>query len=580
VSDEAGDEALDELAEEFAGLIRAGKNPSIEDFAAKHPDLASDIRDIFPAIEAMELAKRGEEKSDAAAAKMPERVAEFRVVRELGRGGMGVVYEAVQDPLERRVALKILPPRISGDPVGAERFLQEARATAGIKHPNLVTVYQAGKDGDLLYLAMELLEGESLEQRMRRTPRPELRELLRVFREIAAGLSVIHSHGLIHRDIKPSNIFLEGENGRVRILDFGLARSSSSKIQLTRKGDILGTPAYMSPEQARGEQVDARSDLFSLGCVMYAVCTGKRPFRGESLLDQLTSLAVDKPLPPQQLNMEIPEPLSQLILKMLMKIPDNRPGSAAELLCELNSIEKIVAEPVSEAAALPIKSSGDIAQRSTTSARRRILLPAIAGTVCAATALFVFITRQPEAAVEPAPIKKAAPVFPISDADVTALVSAHSKPANGTYVIELPLTLGEGIWIPKESGIKDRPLHHVPRHVFEIFSVGGRSSPHAIGMHPIEHSPADIIVRLDKKFKSFCAIISLNDPVYEAHSAMTFEVIGDGVSLWQSKPVTSRSETQLCEVSVAGVTTLTLKVSCAGDDRGTHAVWFEPYVTR
>jgi eukaryotic-like serine/threonine-protein kinase len=192
-------------------------------------------------------------------------LAHYRVVRLLGQGGMGLVFLAEDSPLSRPVALKVVRPEIADTPGIAERFTREARATAAIKHDHIVTSYQVGQENGIPFLAMEYLKGMSLAQWLDRGHSPSVDLVLRIGREIASGLSAAHGHGLIHRDIKPANIWLEAPSGRVKILDFGMARSQHEDIEITRSGTVMGTPAYMAPEQARGEMVGVGSDLFSFG---------------------------------------------------------------------------------------------------------------------------------------------------------------------------------------------------------------------------------------------------------------------------------------------------------------------------
>ncbi len=195
------------------------------------------------------------------------RLGPYRVLKVLGTGGMGVVFLAEDVLLQRRVALKSMKPSVvSGQ--ARERFFREARAAAAIEHEHIVSIYQVGEDRGVPYLAMQLLQGEALDERLKRDPVLPTAEVLRIGREIAEGLAAAHERGLIHRDIKPANIWLEGGRGKVKILDFGLARVVGDTSNLTHSGTIVGTPAYMAPEQARGGHVDARCDLFSLGAVL------------------------------------------------------------------------------------------------------------------------------------------------------------------------------------------------------------------------------------------------------------------------------------------------------------------------
>lgn len=261
------------------------------------------------------------------------RLGGFRVLSLLGQGGMGAVFLAEDLQLRRPTALKVLKPELAGQRDGIDRFLREARAAAAVRHDHVVTIYQVGEFKGVPFLAQELLEGETLDSRLKREGRLPVANALRIGREIADGLAAAHRQGLLHRDIKPSNIWLEGKNARVKILDFGLARHEQGDDQLTQSGAIVGTPAYMSPEQAQGLPLDVRSDLFSFGSVMYRIITGRQPFSGHDTLSCLRSLAVDDPPAPQSLNSEVPAELSDLIVELLQKDRTRRPA-AAELVSQ------------------------------------------------------------------------------------------------------------------------------------------------------------------------------------------------------------------------------------------------------
>ena len=226
-------------------------------------------------------------------------LAHYRVRSLVGEGGIGLVFRAEDTQLSRPVALKVIRPEMAGAPGVRARFVREAQATAAIKHDHIVTIYQVGRDNDILFLAMEYLQGMSLQSWLERGRKPSMDLVLRIGREIAAGLAAAHRRGLIHRDIKPANIWLEAPSGRVKILDFGMARSERDDVQITHSGTVVGTPAYMAPEQARGEAVGAGSDLFSLGCVLYRLCTGRLPFEGETIMAVLSALSIGhSPLAP------------------------------------------------------------------------------------------------------------------------------------------------------------------------------------------------------------------------------------------------------------------------------------------
>jgi len=250
----------------------------------------------------------------------------------IGQGGMGVVLRAYDPKLHRLVAIKILAPELA-NASAKQRFLREARAAAAVTHPNVVTIHAVEEDR-VPYLVMELVSGMTLRQKIDAAGMLELKEVLRIGAQIAHGLAAAHKHGLIHRDIKPANILLENGVERVKITDFGLARAVDD-LSVTRTGEVAGTPQYMSPEQALGERVDHRTDLFSLGSVLYTMCTGRPPFRGDNAIAVIRRVVDDTPRPIAELNPDIPEWLSEIIDRLLQKNPDNRFQTALEVAQEL-----------------------------------------------------------------------------------------------------------------------------------------------------------------------------------------------------------------------------------------------------
>lgn len=290
------------------------------------------------------------------------RLGSYRILNVLGHGGMGVVFRADDLGLHRQVAIKAMLPRVADVEGNRSRFLREARAAAAVRNDHVVSIYQVAEERGVPFVAMELLEGESLDERMRREPKLSIAEILRIGRETALGLTAAHEKGLVHRDIKPANIWLESKDEgrrmkdeaqsasvssfiphpssfRVKILDFGLARGGSEESHITELGAIVGTPAYMAPEQARGDEPDPRSDLFSLGCVLFRLCTAASPFKGKDPLAVLSALATQTPTPPCECNPQVPRELSDYILTLLDKDPTGRPASAAEVVAALASME-------------------------------------------------------------------------------------------------------------------------------------------------------------------------------------------------------------------------------------------------
>ncbi|MAG94664.1 MAG: hypothetical protein CMJ48_13095, partial [Planctomycetaceae bacterium] len=258
------------------------------------------------------------------------RLGSYEITAVVGRGGMGVVLKGRDPELNRVVAIKVLAPELALNAMARRRFLREAQAAAAVSHDHVVTIHAINQTDRLPHLAMEFVNGQSLQQRLDRSGPLELKEILRIGKQAAAGLAAAHAEGLIHRDIKPANILLENGVERVKITDFGLARAVDD-VSLTQTGVVAGTPQYMSPEQAQGERVDHRTDLFSLGSVLYAMCTGRPPFRADSTIAVIRRVCDDTPRPIQQVNPDIPGWLAAIIDKLLAKDPDQRFGSATEV---------------------------------------------------------------------------------------------------------------------------------------------------------------------------------------------------------------------------------------------------------
>jgi hypothetical protein len=307
------------------------------------------------------------------------RLGHYAVSEVLGRGGMGIVLKAFDEQLHRVVAIKVMAPQLATSATARRRFVREARAAAAVRNDHVIDIHAVDEAGPLPYLVMEYVSGVSLQQRLNRTGPLQLAEILRIGMQTATGLAAAHAQGLVHRDIKPANILLENGVERVKLTDFGLARTVDD-VGLTHSGVVAGTPSYMAPEQARGETVDHRADLFSLGSVLYALCTGRSPFGGGNSFAILKRVCEETACRASQANPEIPDWLSDIVARLLDKDPSRRFQSASEVA----ELLKNHLARVQQSAVVP-KSSATSRARAGGRGRWRAI--AVIGVLCALTAL-------------------------------------------------------------------------------------------------------------------------------------------------------------------------------------------------
>jgi predicted Ser/Thr protein kinase len=283
-----------------------------------------------------------------------------KIQRKLGQGGMGAVYLAHHPGLNRAVAIKILPGDLASDPEYKERFFREARLAARLEHPNVVQVHDVGEEEGIHYISMQYIEGKSLDGILKEKKKLSVNEALSITKRVAVALSAAAKLGIVHRDIKPHNILLS-KDGVVKVADFGLAKDEDSNRSISEPGVVMGTPYYMSPEQAKGEKVDHRSDIYSLGATLYHMLTGRRLFDGGTPVSIVMKQASEQPVPARQVEPSIPEPVAALLDRALQKDPAKRFSSADELVRALDALKAPGVSAVAAPAAPPRRKAAVVA---------------------------------------------------------------------------------------------------------------------------------------------------------------------------------------------------------------------------
>ncbi|MCU7935127.1 MAG: protein kinase [Candidatus Thiodiazotropha sp. (ex Dulcina madagascariensis)] len=290
---------------------------------------------------------------------MPESIGRFSLIEEIGEGAMSIVYKAFDPEINRTLAIKLLRGECAADPEYRYRFLQEAKAAGKLTHPNIVTIFDVGEADQGPYIAMEFLEGRTLEEMMDSDTQISTREAVVYGIQLAEALDYSHARGIVHRDVKPGNIISPDDGHTIRITDFGIAHvDSPNKEHRTMMGAVLGTPQYMSPEQVEGQPVDGRSDLFSLGVILYQLITGEKPFVSETLTSLLMKIVQEDPVPIDAKKPDIPQSLQKIIERLLSKRPEQRIQTGKELATALRSVVHEIDEKqqhVSEAKILPLR---------------------------------------------------------------------------------------------------------------------------------------------------------------------------------------------------------------------------------
>ncbi|WP_286177860.1 serine/threonine-protein kinase [Rhodopirellula sp. JC639] len=418
------------------------------------------------------------------------RFARYEIQRVLGRGGMGIVMLALDTSLGRLCAVKVLAPELATSAAARKRFSREAKSAAAVVHPHVVPIQTVDEHDGLPYLVMPVVEGPSLQQRVAQEGPLSLIETVRIAAQIADGLSAAHEQGLVHRDIKPANILLENGVERVQITDFGLARAVDD-ASVTRSGVIAGTPQYMSPEQAHGDSIDHRSDLFSLGSVMYFMLTGRSPFRAETTMGVLNRIGNDTPRSLRDIHADVPEWLESIVMRLLSKHPDQRYRCSSEVAQALKGWQSYLlapgrAEALQDAPPIQLPESVPAGGRKTGGTLPWILAAGlIAGLLWAAT-IIIFQTDQGTLQIESFADTDVPIVVRQGDEVVKQLTvtreGASIEVKSGAYVIEIT-GVADGFEIKNDSVVIKRGATQVAK-IVETKSAAGDTTPDTVAQVP------------------------------------------------------------------------------------------------
>lgn len=432
------------LHSEVDRSCRSGQNPDVSTYRERFPDYADLIETVFaesPQIDAAEQRTADfagtsdptppvANESSFDTQRFPFRMNDYEVIEKVGQGGMGAVYRAHDPKLNRTVAIKVLLPQLASDSKARARFLREARTAAAIRHPSVVTVHAINEDHNPPFLVLEFVDGQSLAALIRDGKQLEPQGIRDIGRDLATGLVAAHGEGILHRDIKPGNILIETRDGRARLADFGLASVHSEQGSVTATGEVLGTPQYMSPEQIEGHDLDERSDLFSVGVVLYRLVTGQLPFSGKSAATVARKICDQDPVPIVDIKPETPQWLQLLISQLLRKDPADRIASADELL---NCLTAETCDPRKPIRILNQK-------------RMVAMVIAVASTVTCAAFLFPD-TQIPDKAESPITVPPAEQrlahdsILPRPVSDLVEQATSHSSPGPAP---QLPLFVNSG----------------------------------------------------------------------------------------------------------------------------------------
>jgi tRNA A-37 threonylcarbamoyl transferase component Bud32 len=519
------DDRLVEALRVYQTAVEGGRRPARRDFLARYPDIAAELAECLDGLEFLQSAASGLRPRAAAAPPTPEdgTLGDFRLLREIGRGGMGVIYEAEQISLRRRVALKVLPLAATLDARQLQRFENEARAAAALHHGNIVPVFAVGCERGVHYYAMQLIEGQTLAaviDHLRQTPQPAApaadtvlgaasvthqsvasREFFRTAASLgvqaAEALEYAHQMGVVHRDVKPANLLLDGR-GNLWVTDFGLARFQACP-SVTSPGDLVGTLRYMSPEQAGGQPViDPRSDVYALGVTLYELLTQQPAFAGRNRQECLRQVLDEEPEPPRRLNKALPVELETIVLKAMAKRPEERYGSAKELADDLRRF--LADQPVQARRPGLRERAGRWARR-----HRRVVAAAVLGLVAAVLVLAATTWRVSRAEARTRAVnveleKEKARTKDALDATVAERSKAVSNYQEARKVLDFLTRLGveELADKPHLHGLRKRLLTELADY-YQEFIAQHRDDPDAAELIETKLQVAELLAEMGKK---------------------------------------------------------------------------------